>query len=256
MKMSNIPMEIWIGLEILVICFGCWRVYRFVKAYRQTERNLPIEYRIEAMVTNQIRNKYLATFLTRDLLIIYYLFSKSKARKAEKGMYFSLHKKMGYGGMVFGFIFVLVLEGVGVSYFLHNWSKVIAWIHLAMSIYMIAFLISDFKAIKRNPILFSEEKLYIKLGLRMKCDIDLDNIESIGNGKMHFEVDKKRKDVWNATLLDFEEPDFEIILKEPILIRDGIGRDILTKKIYLSIDEKEKFLAQFSWRDVGINSIR
>jgi hypothetical protein len=163
---------------------------------------------------------------------------------------------MGYGGMVFGFIFVLVLEGVGVSYFLHNWSKVITWIHLAMSIYMIAFLISDFKAIKRNPILFSEEKLYIKLGLRMKCDIDLDNIESIGNGKMHFEVDKKRKDVWNATLLDFEEPDFEIILKEPILIRDGIGRDILTKKIYLSIDEKEKFLAQFSWRDVGINSIR
>lgn len=238
-NMNAIPIEFWIALEVLLGCYGLWRVSRFVNAYKMTDRGLPIEDRIEEMVVNQVKNKVLATFVTRDLLMIYYLVSKSKERNIEA---YSLHKKIGYGGMVFGFIFVLVLEGVGVSYFLHSWSKVAAWIHLVLSFYMIGFLIGDFKAIIRNPVLLSQETIHFRFGLRMKVEILLSNIEGIQSGKINYENDKKRKDVWVATLLEFEGPDIEISLKEPIMIKDGIGREHITRKIYLSLDEKDEFM--------------
>ncbi|WP_413299564.1 hypothetical protein AA0X95_16175 [Bacillus sp. 1P10SD] len=240
--MMAIPMEFWIGLEVLLVCFGLWRVSRFVKGYRMTDRGIPIEDRIEEMVVNQVKNKILATFVTRDLLMIYYLFAKSKKRNIEMKDAYSLHKNVGYGGMVFAFIFVLLLEGVGVSYFLHSWSKVAAWIHLVLSLYMIGFLIGDFKAIIRNPVRLSQETIYFRFGLRMKVKILLSNIEGIQSGRINYENDKKRKDVWVATLLEFENPDIEIAFKEPIMIKDGIGREHITRKIYLSLDEKDEFM--------------
>lgn len=242
--MSNIPVGVWVGLETLIVCLGVWRVFQFIKAYKNTEQSLPTEEKIESMVNSQIKNKVLAAFLTRDFLTIYYLFSLSSKREMEQGTVFTLHKKVGYGGIVFGFLFVLVLEAVGVSYFLHSWSTVIAWVHLALSAYLIIFLISDYKAIKRNPVLLSHEILHIRLGLRSKAQIYLHNIESIQAGKVNFENDKKKKDVWNLTLFGFENPDFEITLKEPLLLRDGIGRDCLIRKIFLTVDEKEEFLTQ------------
>lgn len=238
--MSAIPVEFWICLEILLVCFGIWRISHFVKAYRLTERGLPVEDRIEEMVFSQLKNKVLATFVTRDLLIIYYLFLKTKERNLDNA--YTLHKKMGYGGMVFGFIFVLLLEGIGVSYFLHSWNKVLAWTHLVLSLYMMGFLIGDYKAIIRNPILLSQEKIQFRFGLRMKVDIPMKEIACIQSGKVNYVTDKKRKDVWVATLLEFEGPDVEIVLKAPIMIKDGIGREHLTSKIYLSLDEKDKFM--------------
>ncbi|MFF2448229.1 hypothetical protein ACFVSW_14110 [Neobacillus sp. NPDC058068] len=242
--MSNIPVGVWISLEILVVCLAVWQVFKFIKAYKSTEQSLPTEEKVEAMVNSQIKNKVLAAFLTRDLLTIYYLFSTSNQREPEQGTAYTLHKKIGYGGIVFGFLFVLVLEAVGVSYFLHSWNTVIAWIHLALSVYLIIFLISDYKAIKRNPVLLLPGKVHIRLGLRLKAQIYLHNIESIQAGKVNFEKDKKKKDVWNLTLFGFEDPDYEISLKEPLLLRDGLGRDCLVRKMYLTLDEKEEFLTQ------------
>ncbi|MDQ1146006.1 hypothetical protein QE429_002833 [Bacillus sp. SORGH_AS 510] len=242
--MSTFPVKVWIFLEVLLVCLGIWRLSRFVKAYKNTEKDILVEERIEKMVLSQVNNKVLATFVTRDLLMVYYLFSKTKKRNLDSINVFTLHKKMGYGGMVFGFIFVLLLEGIGVSYFLHNWSRLAAWIHLVLSLYMIAFLIGDYKAIIRNPVLLYQDKIHLRFGLRMKLEIFIRNIERIQSGKINYEIDKKRKDVWVATLLEFEGPNIEIALKEPVLIKDGIGRKHWTRKIYLSLDEDDVFMRQ------------
>jgi hypothetical protein len=242
-KMS---IELRILLVICSLSFAFWRISKFIKAYKKTPQNLSIHARIEMMVYDQIKNPFLAATVRRDLLIYYYLFTKTKIIDTVDA--FTLHKKTGYGGMVFGFIFVMVLEGIGVSFFLHNWNPLIAWIHLIFSVYMIIFLISDYKAIKQNPVSLTQTKLHIRLGFREDIELDLRNIESITNGKLHFEEDKKKKDVLNATLLGFEEPDFEIVIEEPVTAIDGLGRKRAIKKIYISLDEKDKFLSQFNER--------
>lgn len=245
----GIPREVWIAMEVILICIGVWRVYRFVRAYKIMDPGLPIDERIARMVSSQLKNKLVSAFLTRDLLMIYYLFSKSTIQKPERGTVYTLHKKVGYGGIVFGLIFVLILEGVGISYLLHHWNTIVAWIHVILSVYMIAFFIGDYKGLKRNPVIVTPDSLHFRVGLRMNTVIPLSAIELIQSGKNHFEQDKKRKDVWNLVLFGFDDPDFEIAFKEPVMIRDGFGRDLAIKKIYLSVDEKEAFLSELTrWK--------
>jgi hypothetical protein len=238
--------SVLLGLEIVIVIFGAYKVFRFIKAYKEFNPDFPVEDRIEAMVTSQVKNRILTTFLTRDLLIIFYIFSKSKINQLENERTYTVHKKVCYGGLVFGIIFALVLEGVGITFLLHSWSLIAAWVHIVLSAYMIVFFIADYRGLKRGPIILTHDKLRIRMGLRIKTDISLTNIESIQNGKLHYEEDKKKKDTRDLNLIGFEIPDFEILLKDPMYIRDGFGRNLLTKKIYLSIDEKETFLDQFN----------
>jgi hypothetical protein len=238
--------ELRIFLVICSLSFAIWKISKFIKAYKNTPQHLSTHTRIEMMVYDQMKNPFLAATVRRDLLIYYYLFSKK--RLIDTADTYTLHKKTGYGGLVFGFMFVMVLEGIGVSFFLHNWNPLIAWIHLVFSVYMIIFLISDYKAIKQNPVYLSQTKVHIRLGFREDLEIDLNNIELINNGKLHFEEDKKNKDVLNATLLGFEEPDFEIVLKDGVPVIDGLGRRRSIKKIYISLDEKDEFMSQFTER--------
>jgi hypothetical protein len=128
-----------------------------------------------------------------------------------------------------------------------------AWIHIVLSVYMIVFFIADYKGLKKGPIIFTPENLRIRMGLRMRTDLFIKNIESIQNGKINYEKDKKKKGTWDLNLIGFENPDFEITLKVPVIIRDGFGRNLLTKKIYLSIDKKEAFLGEFNRRKTEID---
>jgi len=240
--MDHIPAGIWLVLELVVGCAGGWNVWQFIKAYRTADKGQSVEQRIEEMVARLVKSRLVGAFLTRDLLMVYYLFSKSKQPSEEHAQVFTVHQKIGYGGIVFGFIFVLVLEGAGLSYFLHGWNKAIAWIHLVLSIYMILFLISDYKAVKRNPIRVSPDQLQFRLGLWGKLDIPLTNIDHIQTGKTHFEADQKRKDVWMAALIGFDEPELEMVFKEPVVFKNGMGRDVLIKKVYLTVDDSHAFI--------------
>ncbi|SFA71366.1 MULTISPECIES: hypothetical protein [unclassified Bacillus (in: firmicutes)] len=232
-----ISKEILIVIEMILIIMAIWRIVKFIGFFRQTSSSLNFEERVEESFKKQFKSKILVTLLTREVSIYYYLFTKQPA--VDNG--YTYYKKIGYGGIIGAFIGVMVLEGIGVSYFLHSWNKALAIIHLIMSIYLIVYLVADFKAIKRNPITLKDGKLRIKLGLRIKAEVDLNNIESISSSRIHYEEDKKKRDVLDLNLIGFDDPDFEIVLKEPVRIKDFIGREYPIKKIYLSIDEKENF---------------
>lgn len=237
-----ISKEMLIGIEMILITIAIWRIVKFIGFFKQTSSSLTFEERVEESFKNQFKSKVLITILTRELSIYYYLFTKNPA--VDDG--YTFYKKIGYGGMVGAFIGVMVLEGIGVSYFLHNWNKAVAIIHLIMSTYLIVFLIADYKAIKRNPITLKGGILRIKQGLRIKAEISVNKIESISSGRINYEEDKKKKDVLDLNLIGFDEPDYEIVLKEPYNLTDFLGRQYPIKKIFISIDQKEEFYQEFT----------
>jgi hypothetical protein len=243
----GIPFELLIVIEVILISFGSLRIYQFVRSYKQVDQTLCFEDKVAAIIKSQIKSKILSTIVIREINMYYYLFAKYPLNNREKNRNYSYHEKIGYGGILGAFIFVLVAEGVGVSLLLHKWNQTIAIIHLILSVYMIIFMVADFKAIKRNPIQLEDEKLSIKFGLRMKAEIMLDNIEAIQSGKLNYDTEKSKKDVLDLSLLGlFEAPDFEIILAEPVMVKDFIGRETWIKKIFLSIDDKDRFYKQYN----------
>ncbi|QOR67177.1 hypothetical protein IM538_03230 [Cytobacillus suaedae] len=240
-------------IYILVVSFGLYRIITFVKKYKALPSDMKVDDRLREAVHQQFKNKVIATILTREILVIYYLFTKEdKQSKNENAEEFTIYKNSGYTGLVIAIVSALVLEGVGISFLLHNWNEIVAWIHIILSVYGIAFLLGDLKAIQRNPFLLNESQLMMKYGLRYNMTINLDNIDLIQQGNINYEKDKNSKGSVSFNLNEFEEPSYEIQLKNPVAYRDFIGRTVMIKKIFIFIDDKDLFLRKLNEYRVAV----
>jgi hypothetical protein len=149
---------------------------------------------------------------------------------------FTYHKKCGYTGFIIAMVCVCVVETVGVSYLLYNWSPLLHWIHLILSVSTMLFLIADLRAVSKNPISLQNGELTFKIGVRPAFHVPLPNIADIQSGKKNFENDKKNKDVLDLSLLGFDEPTFEMTLSEPITYNN---RNI--RRVFFTIDDEQAF---------------
>ncbi|MFD1739772.1 hypothetical protein ACFSCX_25225 [Bacillus salitolerans] len=76
--------------------------------------------------------------------------------------------------------------------------------------------------------------------------INLNNIEFVQPGNINYEKDKRSKGSLSFTLNGFEEPNYEIQLKNPSAHQDFIGRTVMIKNIYITVDQKELFLRKLN----------
>lgn len=150
--------------------------------------------------------------------------------------HFTYHKKSGYTGFIIAMICVCIVETVGVSFLLYKWSSVLHWIHLFLSASTILFLIMDLRAVTKNPIIYQNDELFIKIGIRPAIRIQLSNISEIKSGKINFENDRKNKEVLDLSLLGFEEPAFEIALSEPVT-----NKSKSIQRIFFTVDDERAF---------------
>jgi hypothetical protein len=165
----------------------------------------------------------------------------NKAHDNNKELFFTYHKKSGYVGFIWAMVFVMVLEAVGVSYLLFKWSPILHWLHLVLSISVLLFLLFDLRAVTKNPIKVTNNELFLKIGVRPGIKVNLNDIKEIRNGNLHFENDRKNKEVLNLSLLSLDEPTFELVLGTTIVNKPVIGKSILINRIFFSMDDKEEF---------------
>lgn len=155
----------------------------------------------------------------------------------QKGNSFTYHKNSGYIGIMYAMLAVSVVELVGVSLLLVRWNPILHWIHLILGILVIVFLVTDIRAVRKNPIMIEDGKLYLKIGIRPKVVIELENIQEMMSGKINYENDRKKKDVLDLTLLGLDDPSFEIVLSEPIDYKSKKS----VRRIFITVDDKEGF---------------
>jgi hypothetical protein len=166
--------------------------------------------------------------------------AKPKGFDSKEGRVFTYHKQTGYIGFIWAMVAVMMLETVGVSYLLYNWSPILHWIHLILSISVIVFLIADLRAVIKNPIMIKNNELSLKIGVRPKVTISTKNINEIKSGTLYQE-DRKNKEVLDLSLFSFEDPTFEIVLDQPIVDKAMFGKRKNITRIFFSVDDKTTF---------------
>ncbi|MDR7077423.1 hypothetical protein J2Y03_002447 [Neobacillus niacini] len=154
---------------------------------------------------------------------------------------FTYHKKSGYIGFIWAMVFVMVVESVGVSFLLYKWSPILHWLHLILSISVILFLLVDLRAVTKNPILLKNNELYLKIGVRPSVMLNINDIKEIRNGNLHYNDDRKKKEILDLSLIGLDEPTFELVLYTPIENKLLIGKSSSINRIFFSVDEKEEF---------------
>ncbi|MCM3338246.1 hypothetical protein M3650_06245 [Paenibacillus sp. MER TA 81-3] len=68
--------------------------------------------------------------------------------------------------IVIGIIHVLVLEGAGLHFLIHQWSALAAWILTLSNVYFILALIADYRLMKLNPVLVTDRDVRIRFGMK------------------------------------------------------------------------------------------
>lgn len=224
-------------IELLLISLLVFRLSVIVKRYKNLGNVGTFPEKIE-IVMQQTFPKTVAVIVSREISMIYYLFTKKSAQ--GEGEHFTYHKGVGYKGILIALISVILIESIGLYFLIHRWNMIIAWIHIGLNVYGLLYLVSDYRAIVHRPFVVYGEALKITLGSRRQITIPFSGIDSIESG-IGFEKEKKNKDIFKAVLLEFDTPQFKINLKEPILIVDFLGRPQEISNVYITVDDKERF---------------
>lgn len=207
-----------IGMEVLLVLFELLLIVTLLrylpKIIQEVKQNeLPAIYTFQLAVEKYVKNNFLIQMVCSELLMVYYAVGSWK-KPIPNGV--TLHKNSSYIAFQVMLIHAIIVETLGIHYFLHAKWPIVSFVLLLLNIYSVVFLLADIQAVRMNPVQIQQGKLYISLGLMKRMEMDLQNVECIIEEKAILEQ-KCTEDTLEFIVRDFEEvyPDFILKMKRP-----------------------------------------
>jgi len=234
-------------LEVLALGFLFIKIQAITKQYRANKATAI--YSTEALVASFQRVLGASTpanILVTELLLLYHAFGgwfkKFTSRDPEHAV-FSYHRRVGYTAIMCVVTLILLVETTALHLLLQRWSALAAWIFTGLSLYSLLWLIGDYHAIRLHPIVLDETHLHLRIGMRWRATIPLNDIAEI-QSPSHRE--KNADDYVSLTL--FGSPRLVIFLQQPIKIRGLFGIQKKTRRLALTIDDEKRFRQELNNR--------
>ncbi|GLC90567.1 beta-carotene 15,15'-monooxygenase [Lysinibacillus piscis] len=196
---------------------------------------LPTLFSFSHAVGKYVKQHPIIQVICSEILMLYYAFC-SWRKAVPKGL--TLYKKSNYMAFQIMMIHAIIVETIGIHYWLHAKAPIISIILLVLNIYSVVFFLADLQAMRLNPVSIDEQAVYLSLGLIKRVKIDLDNIEAILDNP-ELLTKKRSKDMVDFILRDFESvhPDFIVKLKKPVPVTFMMGIEREYQHIAIKSDD-------------------
>ncbi|MBX0359679.1 hypothetical protein [Halobacillus sp. Nhm2S1] len=180
--------------------------------------------------------------IATDACAIRYAFLPRLDHKLDGDHTFSYHKNSEYFGVFLMLVHAMLIEIIAVHVMLMQYSHTVAWMATIFDFYALVFLVADYQAIRKSPVVIQHNHLHFQKGLRFHMSVPLEKVAVIR--RFEGEVLPEDRHSFNMTLAGLEKvpPQFEIRLSEAV---DGyrlFGFKRKVMKIFLTVDEPERFL--------------
>lgn len=204
------------------------------------ESSLPTVFSFPEAIKRYIRSNKIVQILSSELLMFYYALGTWR-QKEQQGI--TLYKNTSYIAMQLMIIHAIILETIGIHWWLHDVSPIVSIILLCFNIYSVFFFIGDMQAMRLTPIVFEENELYISAGLMKQVKIPYELIEEIVTDQQVL-AQKLKKDTLQFIVRDFEalEPQIILRMKEPVTATYYLGVEKKYTKIAIRVDQPDRFL--------------
>lgn len=201
--------------------------------------SIPDLFSFSKAVEKQIPQHPIIQMICSDLLVLYYGFASWK-RQERPG--FTLHKNSSYIAFQLMIIHGIVIETIGIHWWLHEKSMILSIVLLIFNVYSVIFFIADMQAVRLNPVYVTDETIYISLGLMKRTEIDFNKIEEIVEDKVQLEG-KLSKDTIDFVARDFGEAYPHVILKmkEPVEVTFMLGIKKSYHQVAIKVDQSQEF---------------
>ncbi len=221
--------------ELTFLTFLIIKIRVVVKKFKNT--NFITKDFIEQLYTglNKVfRNKILSGVFATEFSVIYYAitFWKRKKEVNDGQKYISTYKNTFYFALWFMLTMGIIVEGFSLHIFIGKYSNAAAWVFTAIGIYSLLFIIADFSAMVRRPIVITKDLLYLRCGLRWRAVIPFEKIELIQPVK-NFKDDSKEY----VNISSAKQPNAILVLKEPLEVKGLYWLRKTTYKISFCADD-------------------
>ena len=134
-------------------------------------------------------------------------------------------------------IHAIVIETIGLHWWLHEKSLVLSIILLVFNIYSVFFIIADIQITRLHPMEIKNGKLYITQGMASRIVVSLSNIKEVEWG-----APLPSKNTLQFVYKDFEKVDPQAIvhLHEPVEAIMFMGMKRNVTEFAIRVDEPEK----------------
>lgn len=224
-------------LEVLLLVTLVRYMPQILKDVRESA--LPDLFSFAKSVEVRVPKHPIIQIICAEFLMFYYAFASWK-RKPKMGL--TLHQNSSYLAFQIMIIHAIVIETMGIHWWLHEKSMILSIILLLFNIYSIVFFVADMQAVRLNPVYVKNDRFYLSLGLMKRAEICFADIEEIIEDKEILEG-KLSKDTMDFVARDFGEayPQFILNMKEPIDVTFMLGIKKQYKKVAIKADQVQEF---------------
>lgn len=228
-----------IGIELAIVAFELLLIITFVRYLPKInnsmkESTLPASFAFPEAVERYVKKNPIIQVLCSELFMFYYAVFAWK-KKAPQGI--SLHKNSSYMAFMVMIIHGIVLETLGLHWWLHEKSMLLSIILLVLNVYSVFFFLAEMNAVRLNPIHLTEEAMYISFGLTKRAKINFKDIEMVMEEPQELEK-KLSKDTLSFIAREFEDGKPQIILKlkSPVTATLCMGMEKQYTKVAIRCD--------------------
>ncbi len=226
-----------IAMEAAIIVLIVIRARRLVRAVRARRRDghglaAALDMALRDLIPVPAVANVLACEIATVVLAITGWF-----RTAPRG--FTMHRRAGVV-LFLGVLSVLaVIEAVVLHVILIRVAPTLAIVLTALSAYGLIWLIGSAHAIRLSPLRLTDAGVVIERGALRRTTVPREMIES---------AEPIALPVADAIDLSYVEPNVLLTLREPVVVHGPFARTRKSTKLMLSVDERERFLAQLAGR--------
>lgn len=226
--------------EILILAKLIKYLPKIVRSVK--ESHLPVIFSFSSAVDHHIKPIPIIRIICSEMLMFYYAFVCWKKKSPINNNMFTLHQNSSLIAFQIMMIHAIILETLGLHWWLHEKSLILSVIILIFNIYSVIFFVGDLQAVRHNPLLVTEECMYLSLGLMKRMKIKWSDIDVIID-EPKLLTQKLSKNTIEFIARDFEavHPNVILQLKHPINASLFMGINKEYEQVAIRVDEPNRF---------------
>ncbi|MER2260783.1 MAG: beta-carotene 15,15'-monooxygenase [Psychrobacillus sp.] len=207
-----------------------------IKAF-MTDMNTSPLFSLIPSIKQVVTQNILIRIVVSEFLMFYYAIFTWKKKAPSHPNIITLHKKTSYIAFNVMIIHAIIIETIGLHWWLHDKSILLSFVLLIFNIYSVFYFLADIQVTRLHPAEIKNGNLYVTQGLSARIVVPLHLIKNVEWG-----VEVPDKNTLQFMYRDFEslEPQALIHLHEPIEATMFMGKEKVVTQFAIRVDEPQK----------------